>query len=213
MCGRRRRQRRYKYKVKPTKANPEPQLAESWQLPATNEDESSKRHSTMSAFGLEEIIAIENESILNRADVRRSKSRVRTYLKKCKDAIIGNGTTSDAAANDHQHEQIHRRQRATSSWYVNEMPTLSHDAERMPSSCESEANVVAESAKEAKEEEEEEVGATAEIRLCITTAMVNGCSSNNDGGGGGNAISNEADIDTSHSTPNGANDDSVQVSF
>lgn len=54
--------------------------------------------------------------------MRRSKSRVRSYLKRCKDAIIGAASSS---ANDDScsisHEPI--SQRATSSWYVNEVPS------------------------------------------------------------------------------------------
>lgn len=76
-------------------------------------------------MGLEEIVSInsnaDTESILSRAEVRRSKSRVRSYLKRCKDAIIG--AASSSAHDDScsiSHEPI--SQRATSSWYVNELP-------------------------------------------------------------------------------------------
>lgn len=59
---------------------------------------------------------------------RRSKSRVRTYLKRCKDAIIGVQTPSFAAS---PHDQFSSNgsldeirataKSSTSSWYVNEL--------------------------------------------------------------------------------------------
>lgn len=122
-----------------------PQLAESL---SKADDESSKRMSTVSSMGLEEIIAfntttVDNESILIGAEVRRSKSRVRSYLKKCKDAIIGGASHDDTANGDHREAIC---QRATSSWYVNEVPSTLHEAEQPPQPefklCESEANVV-----------------------------------------------------------------------
>lgn len=57
---------------------------------------------------------------------RRSKSRVRTYLKRCKDAIIGTQTQIDAHpdqsnANASLDEIRPTTRSSTSSWYVNEM--------------------------------------------------------------------------------------------
>lgn len=107
-------------KVTPAKSNPEPQQAESWKK--TDDDSSLRKKSSVSSttIGLEEVISInsnaDTESILTRAEVRRSKSRVRSYLKKCKDAIIG-PSHEDPSLNSHN-EPI--RQRATSSWYVND---------------------------------------------------------------------------------------------
>lgn len=67
--------------------------------------------------------SVDTESMLNRAEVRRSKSRVRSYLKRCKDAIIG-PSNEDSCAISH-HEAI--SQRATSSWYVNDVQVPSID--------------------------------------------------------------------------------------
>lgn len=56
-----------------------------------------------------------------RSEIRRSKSKVRSYLKKCKNAIIG--TTSGHADNQDpitHHEPI-SQQSATSSWYLDEI--------------------------------------------------------------------------------------------
>lgn len=54
---------------------------------------------------------------------RRSKSRVRTYLKRCKDAIIGAPTQIDSQPDQSSSiaslDEI--RPSATSSWYVNEL--------------------------------------------------------------------------------------------
>lgn len=54
---------------------------------------------------------------------RRSKSRVRTYLKRCKDAIIGVptqiGSQADQSSSIASLDEI--RPTATSSWYVNEL--------------------------------------------------------------------------------------------
>lgn len=54
---------------------------------------------------------------------RRSKSRVRTYLKRCKDAIIGTTTQIDSQPDQSSSiaslDEI--RPTATSSWYVNEL--------------------------------------------------------------------------------------------
>lgn len=60
---------------------------------------------------------------------RRSKSRVRTYLKRCKDAIIGAQTQSDTIGAQHDQsisnaslDEIRPTAKSsTSSWYVNEL--------------------------------------------------------------------------------------------
>lgn len=57
---------------------------------------------------------------------RRSKSRVRTYLKRCKDAIIGaqtqNGLQQDQSTSNASLDEIRPTAKSsTSSWYVNEL--------------------------------------------------------------------------------------------
>lgn len=60
---------------------------------------------------------------------RRSKSRVRTYLKRCKDAIIGAqtqiGTQQDQFNSNASLDEIRSttKSSSTSSWYVNELFT------------------------------------------------------------------------------------------
>lgn len=110
------------FKVTPAKANPEQQPAESWRK--SDDDSSLRKPSATSAnaIGLDEVVSInssvDTESMLSRAEVRRSKSRVRSYLKKCKDAIYGPSSHEDSCPISH-HEPI--SQRATSSWYVNDV--------------------------------------------------------------------------------------------
>lgn len=79
------------------------------------------------AAGLEDAITVDLElgssSTIARSEIRRSKSKVRSYLKKCKNAIIG--TTSTSGNTDNQdpithHEPI-SQQSATSSWYLDEI--------------------------------------------------------------------------------------------
>lgn len=77
--------------------------------------------------GLEDAISADLElgstTTITRAEIRRSKSKVRTYLKKCKNAIIG--TTSGHSDNQDpitHHEPI-SQQSATSSWYLDEIST------------------------------------------------------------------------------------------
>ena len=50
--------------------------------------------STGHSLALEEILVsppeiMDNQQSINRGEIRKSKSKMRTYLKKCKDAIIG----------------------------------------------------------------------------------------------------------------------------
>lgn len=75
------------------------------------------------AAGLEDAIDLESGSstTITRTEIRRSKSKVRSYLKKCKNAIIG--TTSGHSDNQDpitHHEPI-SQQSATSSWYLDEI--------------------------------------------------------------------------------------------
>lgn len=77
------------------------------------------------AAGLEDAISADVElgssSTIARSEIRRSKSKVRSYLKKCKNAIIG--TTSGHTDNQDpitHHEPI-SQQSATSSWYLDEI--------------------------------------------------------------------------------------------
>lgn len=58
---------------------------------------------------------------------RRSRSRVRTYFKRCKDAIIGIGNTAVPDESRTPAEGMHSS-RATSSWYVNELETHEDDS-------------------------------------------------------------------------------------
>lgn len=67
---------------------------------------------------------------INRSEVRRSKSKVRTYLRKCKDALIGGsstGNTSGGGSHNHHedssithHEAVSQCATSTSSWYLDE---------------------------------------------------------------------------------------------
>lgn len=61
-------------------------------------------------------------------EMRRSKSRVRSYFKKCKDAIIGTNTNSQSSESNEiaSHEETKTSQ-ATSLWYINEMGTIGKD--------------------------------------------------------------------------------------
>lgn len=77
------------------------------------------------AAGLEDAISADLElgstTTITRAEIRRSKSKVRSYLKKCKNAIIG--TTSGHSDNQDpitHHEPI-SQQSTTSSWYLDEI--------------------------------------------------------------------------------------------
>lgn len=77
------------------------------------------------AAGLEDAISVDLElgstTTITRSEIRRSKSKVRSYLKKCKNAIIG--TTSGHSDNEDpitHHEPI-SQQSATSSWYLDEI--------------------------------------------------------------------------------------------
>lgn len=74
-----------------------------------------------------EIISSENVPSINRTEVRRSKSRVRSYLKKCKDVLIGTQQQNQ----QHQHQQQSDDTRpithepvsqnpSTSSWYLDD---------------------------------------------------------------------------------------------
>ena len=61
-------------------------------------------------------------------EVRRSKSKVRTYLKKCKDALIGGSSSSsshghadDILACPITHHEAVSQCGATSSWYLDEI--------------------------------------------------------------------------------------------
>lgn len=79
------------------------------------------------AAGLEDAISIDLElgsttTTISRAESRRSKSKVRSYLKKCKNAIIGtpSGHSADNQDPITHHEPI-SQQSATSSWYLDEI--------------------------------------------------------------------------------------------
>lgn len=59
-----------------------------------------------------------------RSEVRRSKSKVRSYLRKCKDALIG-GSQQQQQPNGGEpithHEAVSQCATATSSWYLDEV--------------------------------------------------------------------------------------------
>lgn len=59
-----------------------------------------------------------------RSEVRRSKSKVRSYLRKCKDALIG-GSQQQQQPNGGEpithHEAVSQFATATSSWYLDEV--------------------------------------------------------------------------------------------
>lgn len=58
---------------------------------------------------------------------RRSRSRVRTYFKRCRDAIIGIGNTAVPDESRTPADGMHSS-RATSSWYVNELEAHEDDS-------------------------------------------------------------------------------------
>lgn len=94
----------------------------SWTQPSKNDLSSL----SAVAVGLEDAISIDLESgsttTITRAEIRRSKSKVRSYLKKCKNAIIGTTTSGHSDNQDPitHHEPI-SQQSATSSWYLDEI--------------------------------------------------------------------------------------------
>jgi hypothetical protein len=66
---------------------------------------------------LEEIVI---NNTMERSEVRKSKSKVRSYLKRCKDAIYGH--QNDETCNITVHEDIpHASSSSTTSWYLTEV--------------------------------------------------------------------------------------------
>lgn len=58
-----------------------------------------------------------------RSEVRRSKSKVRSYLRKCKDALIGSSQQQQPNGGEPitHHEAVSQCATATSSWYLDEV--------------------------------------------------------------------------------------------
>jgi hypothetical protein len=70
------------------------------------------------------------ESSISRNDVRKSKSKVRSYLKKCKDAIYGH--SNDETCTITVHEDL--PQSSNTSWYLTTTATESNDSVNKASS-------------------------------------------------------------------------------
>jgi hypothetical protein len=68
---------------------------------------------------------------MDRCEVRKSKSKVRSYLKRCKDALYGH--QSEETCSITVHEDIPHSSIATTSWYLTE--TDSQDAPNGEDRC------------------------------------------------------------------------------
>lgn len=75
---------------------------------------------------LEEIVVNQTvmESSMSRTDVRKSKSKVRSYFKKCKDALYGH--VSDETCSVTVNEDL--PQSSNTSWYLTTTATKSNDS-------------------------------------------------------------------------------------
>ncbi|XP_070494733.1 uncharacterized protein Pura isoform X3 [Chironomus tepperi] len=76
---------------------------------------SSSSSSTLHDSKLEEIIV---NTTMDRCEVRKSKSKVRSYLKRCKDALYGH--QNDETCSITVHEDIPQSSASTTSWYLTE---------------------------------------------------------------------------------------------
>lgn len=56
---------------------------------------------------------------MDRSEVRKSKSKVRSYLKRCKDALYGH--QSEETCTITVHEDIQHSSASNTSWYLSEM--------------------------------------------------------------------------------------------
>jgi hypothetical protein len=78
---------------------------------------------------LEEIV-VNQETSMSRTDVRKSKSKVRSYLKKCKDALYGH--PSDETCTITVNEDL--PQSSNTSWYLTTTTAESNDSANKVSS-------------------------------------------------------------------------------
>ena len=83
---------------------------------------STNSMSTVNSLTLDEIVvsppeSMESQSSINRGEVRKSKSKMRTYLKKCKNAIIGQHSQVEDIRPIATHDTTAN---SCTSWYLDE---------------------------------------------------------------------------------------------
>ena len=64
---------------------------------------------------------------MDRCEVRKSKSKVRSYLKRCKDALYGH--QSEETCSITVHEDIQQSSASTTSWYLTETDDSNCDSQ------------------------------------------------------------------------------------
>lgn len=83
---------------------------------------------------LEEIV-INQTTAMDRSEVRKSKSKVRNYLKRCKDALYGHPNEEVCTITVHEHQPCSS---SGTSWYLTEIDANNVDSSSTNKMCSTE---------------------------------------------------------------------------
>lgn len=85
---------------------------------------------------LEEIV-INQTTAMDRSEVRKSKSKVRNYLKRCKDALYGHPSEETCTITVHENQPCSSSSSST-SWYLTEIDANNVDSSSTNKMCSTE---------------------------------------------------------------------------